>query len=98
MDLVFEWDPNKDRANQDKHTISFSEATSVFSDPLARILPDEDHSVEELREIIAGHSNAKRLLLVIFVERTEVRVRIISARRATKRDLHEHEDHVTYES
>ncbi len=95
MDLVFEWDLRKDRANLEKHGISFPEATSVFSDPLARIFADEDHSADEPREIIIGHSQAKRLLLVCFTEPQENRVRIISARRATKREQHDYEDHRT---
>jgi uncharacterized DUF497 family protein len=59
MDLVFEWDPRKNQANLEKHRISFSEATSVFGDPLARIFADEDHSADEQREILIGHSRAK---------------------------------------
>src|ERR1035441_11000112 len=62
MSLVFEWDPRKARSNLQKHRVSFTEAISVFSNPLARIFPDEDHSIEEPREIIIGHSSAQRLL------------------------------------
>lgn len=47
MQLVFEWDPRKDRANLEKHRVSFSEASSVFGDPLARIFADKRHSEEE---------------------------------------------------
>lgn len=54
MDLVFEWDPRKDQANLEKHAVTFSEATSVFGDPLAQIFADEDHSTDERREIIIG--------------------------------------------
>jgi uncharacterized protein len=68
---------------------------AVFSDPLARIFADEDHSTEEQREIIIGHSRAKRLLLVCFTERADGRVRIISARRATRRERHDYEDHIS---
>ena len=95
MDLVFEWDPNKDRANQGKHRIGFLDAVSVFSDPLAQIFADEDHSTGERREIIVGHSGAKRLLLVCYAESTEGRVRIISARPATRREQHDYENHAT---
>lgn len=95
MDLVFEWDPLKDHANLEKHRIAFAEATSVFGDPLARIFADEDHSTEEQREIMIGHSRAKRLLLVCFTERADGRVRIISARRATRRERHDYEDHIS---
>jgi len=95
MDLVFKWDPRKDRANSEKHGIAFSEATSVFGDPLARIFADEDHSTGERREIIIGHSRAKRLLLVCFTELEEGQVRIIGARRATRREQRDYEEHVT---
>ena len=62
MSLVFEWDLRKARANLLKHSVSFAEATSVFSDPLARIFEDEYHSTDERREIILGHSRTARLL------------------------------------
>src|SRR5260370_24298577 len=64
MELVFEWDARKDRENLEKHRITFAEATSVFGGRRARIFADEDHSVNEQREIIIGHSQMKRLLLV----------------------------------
>jgi hypothetical protein len=64
MSLVFEWDPRKARSNLRKHRVSFAEAVSVFSNPLARIFLDEEHSIAESREIVVGHSSAKRLLLV----------------------------------
>jgi uncharacterized DUF497 family protein len=94
MSLVFEWDPGKARSNLRKHHVSFAEAVSVFADPLARIFPDEEHSVEEPREIIIGHSAAKHLLLVCFTERETDRIRIISARRATRAEQHDYEEHV----
>ena len=56
MSLRFEWDANKAEASLAKHEISFEEAMMVFADPLTRIFPDEEHSVNELREIIIGHS------------------------------------------
>jgi uncharacterized DUF497 family protein len=52
MSLVFEWDIRKARSNYTKHNIGFGEAVPVFSDTLARIFPDEEHSAEEFREII----------------------------------------------
>jgi uncharacterized protein len=67
----------------------------VFADPLARIFADEGHSADQRREIIIGHSQAKRLLLVSFTEAPEGRVRIISARRATRREQHDYEEHIT---
>jgi hypothetical protein len=92
MSLVFEWDLRKARSNYRKHNISFAEAVSVFSNPLARIFPDEEHSTEEFREIIVGHSVAKQLLLVCFTERETGRIRIISARRATRLEQHDYEE------
>jgi uncharacterized DUF497 family protein len=95
MELVFEWDALKELANLRKHGISFSEAVSAFADPLARIFPDEGHSLGERREILVGHSTADRLILVCFTEPQRDRVRIISARRATKREHHDYEDNVS---
>lgn len=94
MSLVFEWDPRKARSNHRKHGVTFAEAASVFGNPLARIFPDEDHSAEESREIIIGHSSAKHLLLVCFTELNAGRIRIISARRATRIESHDYEEHV----
>lgn len=94
MSLVFEWDPRKARSNYRKHGVDFAEAVSVFGNPLARIFGDEEHSVEELQEIIIGHSTPKRLLLVCFTEREAGRIRIISARRATKAEQLDYEEHV----
>ena len=95
MSLVFEWDPRKARSNLRKHHVSFAEAVSVFANPLARIFPDDEHSVEEVREIIMGHSPLRRLLLVCFMVLDDDRVRIISARRATREERHDYEEHVT---
>lgn len=98
MRLIFEWDLRKDRANLEKHRVSFSEATSVFGDPLARIFKDPEHSAEEQREIIIGHSQSGLLLLVCFTERSEGRIRLISARRATKGEQSDYEENVTHEA
>ena len=91
MDLRFEWDETKAETNLSKHEVSFLEAQTVFLDPLARIFEDELHSVDELREIIVGHSSDARLLLVSFTEREMGVVRIISARRATRRERNDYE-------
>jgi uncharacterized DUF497 family protein len=94
MSLVFEWNPRKARSNYAKHGVSFAEAVSVFSDPLARIFPDEEHSAEESREIVIGHSGANHLLLVCFTEPEVDRIHIISARRATRNEQHDYEEHI----
>jgi uncharacterized DUF497 family protein len=71
--------------------VSFEEAATVFANPLAAIFPDPDHSEQEHREIIVGHSDRHRLLVVSFTERGET-IRIISARKATKRERKDYED------
>jgi len=92
MSLRFEWDRKKAEANLAKHHVSFEEAMSVFADPLARIFPDDEHSVDELREIIIGHSARRRVLLVNFTGNELVR--IISAREATRRERKEYEENI----
>jgi uncharacterized DUF497 family protein len=94
MSLRFEWDPKKAAANLAKHGVSFEEALTVFSDPLARIFDDEDHSSEEQREIIIGHSVKDRLLLVCFTAR-ETAIRLFSARPATKRERQDYEENTS---
>ena len=64
----------------------------MFLDPLARIFDDDLHSVDESREIIIGHSSNDRLLFVSFTEREKSVVRIISARRATKREQNDYQE------
>lgn len=91
MDLRFEWDHDKAQSNADKHRVTFEEAQTVFADPLAVVFSDEKHSDEELRDIIVGHSVAGRLLLVSFTERNDA-YRIISARRANRRERKRYEE------
>lgn len=85
--LLFEWDEWKDRANQVKHGVSFDEAKTVFLDDDAIEFYDDEHSEQEDRFLLLGLSVKLRLLMVCHCERKggEV-VRIISARRATKRE------------
>ena len=92
MSVRFEWDDDKAKANVKKHKVSFDEASSVFADPLAKIFDDDEHSTEEIREIIVGHSITKRLLLVSFTERGRDIVRIISARVATRNERKSYEE------
>lgn len=93
MSLKFEWDPKKAASNLSRHGVSFEEALTVFGDPLARIFDDEDHSIEEQREIIIGHSAKERLLVVCFTAQGES-VRIFSARKATRRERKDYEENV----
>ena len=96
--MKFEWDPKKAAANLKKHGVSFDEATSVFSDPLAYIFDDEDHSQSEHREIIIGHSILNQLVLVCFTERTEEVTRLFSARSATKKEHRDYEENTGFPS
>ncbi|HEU4712320.1 MAG TPA: BrnT family toxin [Pyrinomonadaceae bacterium] len=93
MSFRFEWDPKKAATNLAKHDISFEEAMTVFADPLARIFSDEEHSVDERREIIIGHSTQRQLILVNFTGTTE-HVRIFSARKATRGERKDYEENV----
>lgn len=85
MKPEFEWDPNKAETNFRKHGVTFAEASSVFDDPLFITLLDEEHSKDEERFITIGVSDKKRLVMVAHAER-ENRIRIISARKATKHE------------
>ncbi|HAX76506.1 MAG TPA: hypothetical protein DCY88_11865 [Cyanobacteria bacterium UBA11372] len=89
--MEFEWDEAKAAANLKKHGVSFEEAKTVFDNPLAVIFDDEAHSVDEKREIIIGHSQQNRLLLVSFTERPNT-IRIISARLATRKEREDYEE------
>jgi uncharacterized DUF497 family protein len=89
--MRFDWDDDKSRANLRKHGIAFSEAQTVFDDPLARITADPDHSVGEERELIVGYSVQRRLLISSFVQRRET-IRIINARPADLRERKRHEE------
>ena len=68
MSYEFEWDANKAEDNLRKHQVTFSEASTVFADPLAMLMPDPDHSVGEERHIVLGASAAGRLLVVSHAE------------------------------
>jgi uncharacterized DUF497 family protein len=67
--VKFEWDARKASSNLRKHGVAFTEALTVFADGTARIHDDPDHSTNERREVIVGHSSRARLLLVFFTER-----------------------------
>ena len=86
--LRFEWDERKAVANLKKHGVSFEEAKSVFYDERAKLIDDPDHSVDEDRFILFGLSSALKVLVVCHCYRTNGGViRIISARKATAREM-----------
>ncbi|MFQ5676618.1 MAG: BrnT family toxin [bacterium] len=83
--MEFEWDPDKSDANLEKHGITFHEASTIFGDPMAITFNDPDHSRGEQRFLTFGYSRMAQLLVVVHAER-HGRTRIISARRATRRE------------
>ena len=89
--MDFEWDDAKAEANERKHGVSFAEAMTVLADPLSLTGFDPDHSDDEDRYITMGLSAAGRLLLVSHTDRGE-KVRIISARKAGRRERRDYED------
>jgi uncharacterized DUF497 family protein len=89
--MRFEWDARKAASNRATHRVSFEEAVTVFGDPLGRITDDPRHSENEERFVLLGQSNRRRLLVVMFTERGEA-VRLISARKATRREWRTYEE------
>ena len=89
--MEFEWDPKKAARNFRKHGLSFTEAATVFRDPLSVTVHDPDHSRDEHRYITLGKSNRFRSLMVSHAERGE-RVRIISAREMTRAEREAYEE------
>ena len=90
----FEWDAKKAKRNIKKHGVSFEEALTVFADPLASIFDDPDHSNDERRELIVGHSVRRRILVVSFTDQRP-RTRLIGARKATSRERRDHEENIS---
>ena len=88
--MKFDWDPNKAAGNLAKHDVSFEEAATVFGDPLSDTFDDPDHSAEERRFLIIGHSQEGRLLFVSHTDDGET-VRIISAREPTRGERESYE-------
>ncbi len=93
MSIEFEWNAKKAEANLARHGIDFEEALTVFRDPLGRIFEDEEHSKDEPREIIIGHSLNERLIVACFAVRG-ARIRIISARKSTRLERKDYEENL----
>ncbi|MFH1942593.1 MAG: BrnT family toxin [bacterium] len=89
--MLFEWNQDKARQNFIKHGVSFEEASTVFNDSLSLTIPDPLHSEDEERFILLGYSEKNRLLVVIHTDRND-RIRIISARQATKKEKSYYEE------
>lgn len=89
--MVYEWDPGKAKTNLRKHGVFFEEAATVFLDPLAITFPDPDHSEEEDQEITIGLTTKHRVVFVSHCQRGD-RIRIISARRTTRKERSQYEE------
>lgn len=89
--LIFEFDPAKAAANLRKQKVSFREAMTVFDDPLASTLDDDQHSLDERRFITVGMSDRRRLLFVVYTEVGPI-IRLIGARTATKAEKLQYEE------
>jgi len=89
--MKFEWDPQKADSNLKRHGVSFQEAASVLGDDLSITYPDPDHSVREHRFITVGMSRSGSVLMVAHTDRGD-NVRIISARKTTRRERRYYEE------
>ncbi len=84
--IVFFWDDRKNERNREKHAISFEEAQTVFFDDNAVEFYDPDHSATEDRFLMLGLSYKLRILVVSYTVRNDTEIRIISARKAVKKE------------
>jgi len=91
--LIFEWDFKKAKTNLEKHGVSFGEASTAFKDPLSLTIDDPLHSSDEKRLVLIGISYNNRMLVVVHTERGD-HIRIISARKPTKKERLEYEGNV----
>jgi uncharacterized protein len=91
MPLTFEWDGRKARSNLDKHGVSFEDGASIFDDRLSLTIPDPEHSIAEERYITLGKALTGKLLVVVHTDRGD-NIRIISARRASRRERKYYEE------
>ena len=91
MALVFEWDEKKARANKKKHGVSFEIAATIFGDPNAITVYDDSSSQKEDRYVTIGLSSVGPLIVVCHTDRSN-RIRIISARKATRNERKQYEE------
>jgi uncharacterized DUF497 family protein len=94
LNYNFAWDPAKAKDNIKKHRVGFDRATEIFSDPMMLTIYDEVHSESEDRWITLGQDRNNVTLVVVHtfkeVSQSDVLIRIISARRATKKEGHQY--------
>ncbi len=91
--IQFQWDENKAKINLAKHKISFEEAKTVFYDDNARLIYDPDHSEDEDRFILLGLSYTLKVLTVVHCYKDDKNnIRIISARKSTKKEERQYKE------
>jgi uncharacterized protein len=88
--ITFEWDAEKAASNEEKHGLSFEEASTAFGDPLSITIDDPDHSEDEERQLLLGMTHTGRLVVVVHTDRDDA-IRLISARLATPRERRSYE-------
>ncbi|MCL2014922.1 MAG: BrnT family toxin [Defluviitaleaceae bacterium] len=88
----FSWDENKYISNMRKHGVNFHEAATVFDDLSAVLEEDEQHSYDEERFTIIGMSEETRILMVCHCYRENDKIRIISARKANKKEIKKYQN------
>ena len=95
MQYNFEWDPYKAKQNLRKHKVSFERGAEVFLDPLAISIYDDEHSLDEDRWITTGKDQTNLILAIVHTFHEEnidnCRIRLISARNATKKEIKQYE-------
>ncbi len=89
--ILFEWDTSKAEKNKRVHGVSFDEASTAFRDALSLTINDPLHSEKEDRLILIGNSYKGRLLVIVHAERGD-KIRIISARKATRDERKQYEE------
>lgn len=92
----FEWDINKAKLNIKKHKISFERAVEIFLDPFSISIFDDEHGLQEERWITIGKNSDEGLLVLVHTfsqqENDQYNIRMISARRATKKEIKQYEE------
>ena len=89
--MIYERDPRKAKENLRRHGVSFEDAATVFLDALAVTFPDPEHSTEEDQEITIVLTTKHRVVFVSHCQRGD-RTRIISARKATRKERKQYEE------
>ena len=94
MEYTFNWDPKKAAVNFRKHGVSFERTATVFRDPRAISIPDEEHSEDEERWVTMGLDTSGGLLVAVHtfeeLDAARCRIRLISGRKATKKETRQY--------